>query len=142
MPFVDSVKSEILTDYFGSSATKMGTPIDVALSTTEPNSDGTGVTEPSVGGYSRVSVANTDAEWSHSTAGDYVENINEIDFGEATADWGEIGWFVLYVSGTAKFWGFITNIDGEQTTKDVLDGQRFFFIAGGLKIQFPPILAA
>jgi hypothetical protein len=139
MPFFNTVKDEILADYFGDSATKMGTPIEIGLSTTEPNGDGTGITEPGGGSYARVSVANTDAEWSLSVAGDSVENVNELQFPQATAGWGIIGWFVLYQSGTPKFFGPITNAAGNSTTKNVLTGDYFWFIENELKIQFPPV---
>lgn len=139
MPFFNTIKGNILASYFGSSATEMGTPLEIGLSTTEPQGDGTGITEPVGGSYTRLSVANTDAEWDLSAAGDFIENVNEQSFPIATGAWGIIGWFVIYESGSPKFFGPITDVLGNSVTKDVQNNNHFWFVATGLKIQLPPV---
>lgn len=139
MPFTLAIKTEILGDYFGDSATKMGTPLEIGLSLTEPNSGGGGITEPVGGSYTRFSVPNTDAEWGLAGAGDIIQNFNEFNYPLSTGDWGGIGWFVIYQAGTPKFYDNITNAAGDPVVKTVLTGEYFLFLAGELKIQLPPI---
>ena len=135
------MKIAILQDYFGDAATKMGTPLEIALSTTEPNTGGGGVTEPVGGSYTRYSIANTNAEWEAGGAADIVQNVNEIVFPLPTGGWGDIGWFMIYQAGTPKFYGEITDVTGVPVVKTVLTGELFVFVAKELKIQLPPLTA-
>lgn len=134
MPAFTTVRNAILADYFGTAATAMGTPLEIGLSTTQPNADGSGITEPSGGAYSRQSVANTDAEWTINTTDSYASNDNEISYAQATADWGIISHFVIYQGGNPKFFGEITDSIGAASPKNVQNGDRFLFVASGLKV--------
>jgi len=67
--------------------------IEVALSTTSPNDDGTGITEPSGFGYSRIVVANSAVNWPAATtiAGTTTKkNGIAFTFPTATGSWGTI----------------------------------------------------
>jgi len=64
----------------------------VALSTTTPSADGSGVTEPSGGGYARLAVTMGAA----SGRDGLRENTGAIQFAPSGADWGSINTAVLY----------------------------------------------
>ena len=70
----------------------------VGLSSTIPNENGTNITEPSGGGYARVTTA---AKWGSVTSGS-VSNNADITFPESTGTWGsEITHFILFDASTA-----------------------------------------
>ncbi len=68
----------------------------IGLSTTEPDLDGDGVSEPASGtGYARVHLNNlTEPE------DGLITNASAIDFDESTSNWGVVTHFVVYDSGT------------------------------------------
>ena len=68
----------------------------LGLSTTQPNVDGSGVTEPVLAsGYSRVELDSLGAP-----VNGVISNTNEISFPESTGNWGSIKYFVLYDAPT------------------------------------------
>lgn len=80
--------------------TKTNPPIPtkyyVGLSTTTPNLDGSGVTEPdSTGAYKRIQLTSL----SEPTNG-AVTNTSSISFDESTSDWGIVTHYVIYDSAT------------------------------------------
>lgn len=76
-----------VTDYYANTMlTSLFSNAYIGLSTTTPNTDGTGVTEPASGGYSRVSATSG----SFTASDGSVKNTGYIYFPEATADWGTI----------------------------------------------------
>lgn len=98
----------------------------IALSSTEPNADGTGVTEPSGNGYSRCStrwnnmsgtqqyVPNfpTDPTYDSGTGKYSITNIRDIYFLEATGSWGTLGYFAIYdapTGGNLLAYGALSN---------------------------------
>jgi len=81
--------NKILNRYFGNVADTIPTPLYIGLSTTPINQDGTGATEPSGGGYARVSIANNKTNFTSASNG-ILTNAIEIQFPESTASWGNI----------------------------------------------------
>lgn len=72
------------------------TKVYLGLSTSAPNLDGTGVTEPATsGGYARVELTSL----SEPSDGQITNNA-EISFPESSTAWGDITHFVLYDSPT------------------------------------------
>lgn len=79
----------------------------VGLSKTPITVEGTGLTEPSGGGYERVAIANNKTNWTTSTDGSIL-NKTRVEFNEAQVPWGtcthifvadaKIGGNILYVS--------------------------------------------
>lgn len=63
----------------------------IGLSSTAPNIDGTGVTEPVGGGYQRVELTSLGEPVSG-----VVTNQLAVDFEESTAEWGTMTHFVIY----------------------------------------------
>lgn len=82
----------------------------LALSTTIPNDDGTGFTEPSGGGYTRKQIANSTASFAAATTTNGVTtkaNLIPFTFADPTGTWGLIvayGWFDVQTSGTVQYW--------------------------------------
>ena len=68
----------------------------IGMSSTAPNTDGTGVSEPSGGSYARVAVGNSSIALSSPDANALVTNKNEITFPESTANWGRMTHYVVY----------------------------------------------
>jgi len=68
----------------------------IGLSSTEPAIDGSGVTEPSGGAYSRVAVSSFSVPVDGA-----IENTSDVEFPESTEDWGTMTHYVIYdaVSG-------------------------------------------
>lgn len=82
----------------------------VGLSTTAPTNTGTNVTEPSTGGYARVSVTNNASNWPAASSR-AKSNGNSVIFPTATNSWGTITHFVIYDAATAGVmvaWGELT----------------------------------
>ena len=81
--------NKILNRYFGNTADSVATTLYIGLSSTPINADGTGTTEPTGGGYTRVAVTNNKTSFSVASNGE-LRNAIEITFPEATATWGNI----------------------------------------------------
>jgi hypothetical protein len=87
----------------------------VGLSSTLPTLDEgdlTNITEPTTGGYERVEVENTDAEWDFD--GRTVSNVNTISFPVVIAEYDETpSYYVVFdaeTAGNALFYGEITSV--------------------------------
>lgn len=100
MSFTDFLEKELLDHVFGgNTAGNVYTPpatLYVGLSTTAPQEDGTGITEPSGGNYARVSVANTSTNWSAATGNPSTKsNAQPVTFPQANASWGTVSHFFI-----------------------------------------------
>jgi hypothetical protein len=129
----------ILDARFGS-----GTPttwyVGLSTATTEPADDGTGVTEPSGGGYARVEVANTVGNFPAATlvsdgAGGQIgdkTHANAVTFPTATADWGTAHWGLMFPAATGGTYRYRVQLD---TAKAVATGDTPSFAAGALHFR-------
>jgi hypothetical protein len=82
--------------------TSFATPhIYIALSTTTPNEDGTGFSEPTIGvnGYARVDFTGG-TNWNTATAGSVTNKIDCL-FPTPSGYWGTITYFGLYTAATS-----------------------------------------
>jgi hypothetical protein len=70
----------------------------VGLSTTDPTDDGSGLTEPSGNGYTRVQTFASD--W-NAASNSTLDNSSDITFTQATGNWGTITHFALLDAATA-----------------------------------------
>ena len=69
---------------------------------TSATTDAGGGTEVSGTGYARVQVTQADAQWNAPSAGNGLfDNVNDIQFGSPTANWGTISHFAIYDAVTA-----------------------------------------
>jgi hypothetical protein len=62
--------------------------LHIGLSSTEPDLDGTNITEPSGNGYARVQATNDDTTWDAAAEGD-AASIIAVTFDQATGAWGD-----------------------------------------------------
>ncbi len=118
----------------GSSATLLGSPVEVGLSTTTPNDDGTNITEPPGGAaYARVSLANTNGNFPVASGGEKSNGV-DVEFPEATAGWGTVTHWVLYDASVPKIWGIIDDGAGTPLSRDILTGDVFKFPSTRLRM--------
>lgn len=91
----------------------------VGLSTTTPNADGTGVTEPSADvGYVRVQLGAVT-----SPSNGVVTNSSAIAWNDSTGDWGTITHFVIFDSetgGTPLIFGELSNPRTVETSTSIV----------------------
>jgi hypothetical protein len=131
------VKEEILKSYFGSAATKLGSILELGLSETAPNTDGSNITEVSTYDYSRVSIENNNTNFETVTLGGFTQtkNISEFYFSRALTNWGTISHWVLYDSGVPKFFGNLINDIGNPISITIHIDDRFVIGIGKLMFQ-------
>lgn len=85
----------------------------LGLSGTQPQLDGTGVTEPpNSAGYSRVELTNMSAPQNG-----VVTNQQSINFAESTADWGTITHFTVYDAKTGGNLLMYDNLNKKRTVE-------------------------
>lgn len=130
---IDSYEAAVLNHITGGG----GGTIDptnwfVALFTTTPAEAGTGGVEVTGGSYARVSMANTD--WGVAVEGNpsTVSNSTAVTFPTATAAWGTVlsfGLFIVSTAGTPQIWGVL------DASKVVDNGDTVSFTAGDLTLQ-------
>lgn len=97
----DYLEGAVLNHIFEGSAFTQPT-VWVGLSLADPLDDGSGLAEPSGGGYARVRPADDSGRWLVSESGGVTtaENKGVINFPEATGDWGTISYACLFDADT------------------------------------------
>lgn len=97
----------------------------IGLSTSAPNADGTGVTEPTGGGYARVELT----MMSKPNKG-VIDNKEDVVFPISTADWGTLTHYVIYdADGNVLFANRLAK------ARIVQDDIQFYFEPHALKIS-------
>lgn len=88
--FTNYLEATLLDHVFGGRTYTPPATLYVGLSSTAPADDGTGITEPTVGGYTRVAIDNgaTSTVWNVDGTDGTKTNAEVITFPAATADWG------------------------------------------------------
>lgn len=125
----DFLELELLDHVLGNAAYSAPATVYVSLYTATPGDAGGG-TEVSAGGYGRVAVTNNATNWPAAAAG-AKSNGTDIEFAEATADWGEIqafGIFDAVTAGNLMYWGPVSPF------KTVLNGDTAKFPVGDIDI--------
>jgi hypothetical protein len=85
----------LLDACLGASPSLLGSSVQIGLSTTAINKDGSGYTEPSGGSYGKVTVTNNGTNFGAAVSSE-KSNLTEIAFTQASADWGTIvSWFMI-----------------------------------------------
>ena len=102
----------------------------IGLSTTAINAAGTGVTEPTGGGYKRVAVTNNKTNFTDSTGG-IVQNKVQFEFPESTTAWGTITHVFIADSLTG---GNILYYDALTTPRTVQTATILLFAINSMKI--------
>ena len=99
-------QSHYMADIFAKWATNGGVPpaspttVYLALSTSEPQRDGTGVTEPSGGSYARKAITPSALVTSETDGVTFTSDV-DITFTTATGTWGNITHGAVYDAITA-----------------------------------------
>lgn len=132
----DADAHDMLDSRFGAgAAAPTNAPADywVALSSTKPNDDGTGITEPAGNGYARLQVPNDAVNFPAAAARAKANGV-VWQFAEATAGWGVVGWFALMddpAAGAMRAWGHLPQ------SVDVPTGNAPLFPVGACTINAP-----
>jgi len=95
-----------------------------------PQENGSGFTEPAVGAYARVQVGNNTSNFNVPSSGQ-LQNITAINFPESTAAWGTIGYIGFFdapTGGNLWFWESIT-------VKDIVVNTTIIFAANSITIR-------
>jgi len=126
----------ILDACLGATPSLLGSSVQIGLSLTAINKDGSGYTEPSGGSYSKVTVTNNGTNFGAAVSSEKT-NATEIAFPQATADWGTIvSWFMLEVAtGLIRFHGILDDGAGNAQARPVYNNDTFKFYAGELRIK-------
>jgi len=138
MSLMNSFELAVLDAMLGGSATLLGGSLDVALSTTDPGEDGSGISEPSGFGYARKTITNDGSQWAAAAleSGVATKRTNaQIEFAQASGgNWGLISHWVIYESTTPKIWGVLDDGAGTPLARQVNDGDTFRFLSGELRV--------
>lgn len=102
MALTNAVKARVLDSLYGGAPLDVPATLYVGLSTTPPNPDGSGFTEPSGNGYARVPVPNDDTYWYDATIANPSIKANAIPvlFDEATDSWGQVSHWGIFDAAT------------------------------------------
>lgn len=105
--------------------------LHVALHTADPGESPDGSTEVSAGDYSRVSTTAA-TDWDTTTNPTAFDNTNEINFGQATSDWGTISHASIVDSSTGGNYLATFALD---STVTINTNDTFTFNAGDLSFE-------
>lgn len=135
MGFADTVEQAILNGLLQGPAFAGYPTLHVGLSTTAPAGDGSGVTEPSGGGYARV--ATTAADWAPATGTAPAAKSNSVTltFPQATADWADGALLTHFTLHDAATGGNLVAFGALTTPKPVMSGDTASFPVGELTLQ-------
>jgi hypothetical protein len=135
LPYSTYLDTQLNKMVFGGTAYTVPTTLYVGLSTTTPSANGTGVTEPSGGGYARVAVTNNTTNWAPAgtqpSTGQQQINNTAITFPSATASWGTVTYVVIYDAPTG---GNLLAFGALTTSQTINSGDTASFAAGALTI--------
>ncbi len=98
-------------------------PLFIGLSSTTPNANGTGVTEPVGNGYARESLT------MGASSGGVRENTNAVQFAAVGGDWGNMSHSVFYTAITG---GTPIGFDDLDAVRNMIDGATMDFAIGAV----------
>lgn len=123
--------NRILDRNFGSVAYTPPATYYVGLSTSTPQIDGTGATEPSTGSYARVAFTNDKTNWG-TAASASLTNSAAVTFVESTASWGTITHVGLWDAASAgNLWFF----DVLTPSRSVASATTVLFAIGSITVN-------
>jgi len=133
LTFSNSFEDVVLDSILGVGATLLTNNLEVALSSTNPTEDGSGITEPVGNGYIRKEISKDDVYWGAAVDGEKT-NSETISFAEASGAWGTMTHWAIYDTGVFKIYGEITDVSGNSSPQYVDNGDVVRFLPGALKI--------
>lgn len=128
--FGNYLENELLDHVWGNAAYAAPATLYLALSTTDPTDDGSGITEPSGGSYARLGVANNLTNWPAAVGGS-KSNGADFTFITATASWGVISHMAIFdaaVGGNMLAHAALTS------SKTIDNGDTVIFETGNLTL--------
>ena len=132
MSFTNYLENSVLNHIFGGGDYSRSSTLQIGLSTTSITEDGTNITEPSGGSYAKVQINNDANAWENAItdAGSKGKKTNkiEIEFPEATDNWGEIIQFFITDGTNVLGYGSLL------PPRSILTGDTARFKAGELVI--------
>lgn len=128
--FGDYLENELLDHVFGAAAYTAPGTLYLALSTTNPLDDGSGINEPSGGSYARLGVANNLTNWP-AAAGGSKSNGQDFTFVTATASWGVIAYMAIFDAVTG---GNMLAHAALTSSKTIDNGDTVIFETGNLTV--------
>ncbi len=126
----DFLETRLLDVIFRTQAAYKPTAIFIALFTAAPSDSGGG-TEVTGGAYARQQVTQLDANWNAPAPAGLTDNVNDITFPVATANWGTVTHMAIFdavTAGNLLFWRILT------ASKIVNTDDTFKFAAGDLDV--------
>jgi hypothetical protein len=132
MPLTNYGAQKLLGSLFGANAFSVPGTLYIGLFTATPSNLGGG-TEVSSGGYARVALVNSGANWTGATNTwpSISANAGTVAFPSATGNWGVVGWFGIFDAasgGNLIWWGPLS------TGVNVPSGDIYEFTAGNLQL--------
>jgi hypothetical protein len=136
MPFTNYLDQKITQLLWSNTTYPVPGTWYVALSSTTPTQGASpNFTEPTVGAYARVAVANNATNWSaissEPSAGYTVQNNTAVSFPAATANWGTMTYFGIYDAATA---GNLVGYGALTASQTITTGVTASFAVGALTI--------
>lgn len=139
MPLKNEERGKLISAYFGRRELVAPTNLYVGLSSTQPLSDGTGITEPTISastGYYRVQLPNVPESFSIPTSANswFTSNVNPIEFSETQVNLGTVGYYFISdqpTGGLALAYGALPSVVslGQYTTVRINAGDLKFSIS-------------
>jgi hypothetical protein len=125
----DYLEDKILDHIFGKASYTAPGTVHIALFTADNGIETGDLTgELSGGGYSRVAVS---ASYWNTAAGGLIDNVNDIEFPTATADWGQITHGAVMDAATG---GNVLFHGAFNIAKTIWTGDVFIIRAGDLRV--------
>lgn len=128
--FGNYLENELLDHVWGNAAYTAPATLYLALSTSDPTDDGSGITEPSGGSYARLGVANNPTNWPAAVGGSKSNGVDNT-FVTATASWGVISHMAIFDAASG---GNMLAHAALTTSKTIDNGDTVIFEAGNLTI--------
>lgn len=123
--FSDFVENAVLAAFAGTSFSVPST-LYLGFSTTTVNDDGTGITEPSGNGYSRLAVTMNSGTWT--VTGNTMTNATALTSPTATGNWGTITDAFLYSAANGA--GTLYAADVLSASVTITSGEAITIAAG------------
>jgi hypothetical protein len=128
--FGNFLENELLDHVFGAAAYSAPATLYLALSTSDPTDDGSGISEPSGGSYARLGVANNLTNFPAAVGGS-KSNGQDFTFVTASASWGVITHMAIYDAAVA---GNMLAHASLASSKTIDNGDTVIFETGNLTI--------
>lgn len=133
MGLADPDANNLLDAKFRGDSLDVPASYDVGFSSTKPEDDGTGVTEPTDPDYARANLPTDSATW-NAAAARQIDTAIDLEWPDpASVDWEDLAYWTLHdpVSGDLRYYGRLSSVF------TVAAGTRARIFAGEIWIRIP-----